>query len=171
MKKIKFWLHHEVDAELFACVYAACLVWLTAFFRFLAHADGLGFWTITQILILGWAIAWGQKLIYWQEGTSRRGEVLRGIVWWGAPAAAVWAAQAAFGWFEGCPAWMGSAFSAAMAATLLAWWLCMRLICRDESREWNTLLAQFRAREQAAQTLPAQHTGPYGQEEHPDDLA
>ena len=148
MKKLRFWLRHEIDADLYACAYATCLVWLAAIFRLWAGADGVGFWPITEMIVLGWAIAWGQKLLYWRETASRRWDAARGVLWWSAPAAVIWAAQAVWGWFTGCPAWMGHAFSAVMAAALLSWWGCIRLICRDESQEWNSLLTQFKARKE-----------------------
>ncbi len=146
MKKFLFiLLKHETDADVAAMLYAGCLVWLAALLRFCGGADGIGFWPVTQIILLSWGIAWFQKLLYWREQLeSRAARIMRGVLWLAVPTAAAGLCAFAAGWFSGCPAWAGWVFTAAWAGTLASWWLCIQLLCRNETVEWNTMLTQFK---------------------------
>ncbi|MDD4851090.1 MAG: hypothetical protein PHO10_10390 [Gemmiger sp.] len=141
-------LKHEIDADTIACLYAACVGWLLALIRYLGGVDGVGLAALTEIMILSWAVAWFQKLLYLRERPAPRFDRLgRGLAWMLVPTVAVGLAAWGFGWLHGCPPWGLWAFILAWMGTLLTWWVCIQLICRDETVEWNAMLTQFKEKE------------------------
>lgn len=145
MSWFKQMIKHEFDADMFACLYAACILWLLSLFRTLCGGAGISFGEITCCIILSWALAWVQKLLFWKERVLPRSErVFRSILWNLIPIAAFVLTAYLSGWFAGCPGWTLFAFGGAVAATFLSWWGCIQLFCRDETEEWNTLLTQFK---------------------------
>lgn len=145
MNLFKRFLKHEFDAEMFACVYTACILWLLSLFFLLSGGGGLTFAQVTVCIILSWVVSWVQKLLFWGDRTlSAIQRVLRSILWNLLPAAAILGTAFLLGWFSGRPAWVFWAFGAAVTATFFSWWCCIQLLCRDETEEWNALLTQFK---------------------------
>lgn len=145
MSLFKRFLRHEFDADIFTCLYAACTIWLLSLFRTLCHGPGLAFSEISVCIILSWVIAWLQKFLFWGEKPRSTGKRrLRGALWNLAPPLLFALVARWLGWFSACPAWAFWGFCAAVAFTVFSWWVCIQLLCRDESAQWNALLTQFK---------------------------
>lgn len=147
-KSFRSLLQKELDADSITGVYAMCGIWLLELFRILFKQNGLGFWPITVIIILSWLVAWAQKLLFLCPlPESRFVSVVRELLWFLIPVIAFHLCTWRLDWLSGCPDWSLWIFSLTWGVVLICWRLCIYLILRDETTEWNSMLTQFKQKE------------------------
>lgn len=147
-KRLRSLLQKEIDADSITGVYAMCGIWLLELIRIIFKQDGLGFWPITIIIILSWLVAWAQKLLFlYPLPEHRLISIIREILWFMIPVVSFHLCTWGFQWLNGCPDWSLWIFSLVWCIVLVFWRLCIYLILRDETTEWNSMLTQFKQNE------------------------
>lgn len=142
-------LKREMDVEFFACVHGASMILIYGFLEWLFGGREVSFFTILWMLILGYLIAWIQKILFLKEKVYRKREYrVRNILWCVLPMAAMVIFEKIFSWFLEEQHMEELLFYLIMAAyfIMLKWFLIY--FYEEDTKEMNRLLEKRLKREE-----------------------
>lgn len=144
MKKWRKWIRAEMDMEFFACVHWVSLLWCYSMIRWLCGRDGVSFLLITEMGIVSYVMAIGQRLIFCNERIYKKtAPVVRNILWTLLPAVIMIAAQFLLGWFRDLPEMAWISFDIILVAFLAIVEVCIHKFYEEDTRILNDLLMQY----------------------------
>lgn len=143
MHKLRKYLKTEMDVEFFACVHSVSLIFVYGFFLWITGEAMVSFAVIVEMMVLGYAIAWTQKGLFWQEREYTKKEyAVRQILWNLLPMIYLPLAGSICGWFCDVTAWVPVAFYTFMDCYIVLIWLFLRYVNKEDSDELNQLIWQ-----------------------------
>ena len=147
MSKVRKYLKMEADVEFFACVHGASLIFLYGCIQWLNGIEEVPFSVIFQQMVLGYAIAWIQKGLFWKETTYTRVEYgIREVMWNVIPIVLIVVTGQVFEWLPGVSRWIEVAFYIVIGCYFIMVWLFLKYIYKKETEEINQLLKNRRER-------------------------
>lgn len=143
MHKLRKYLKVEMDAEFFACVHGASMIFIYGFMLWLAGNAMVLFSVIVEMLILGYVIAWTQKGLFWQEKAyGKREYMVRETLWNVLPMIYMPIAGYMCDWFVGVATWVPVTFYVIMDCYVVMVWIFLRYVYKEDTDELNHLIQQ-----------------------------
>lgn len=145
MHKLLKFIRTEMDVEFFSCVHSVSMIFIYGFLLWLERGRAVSFVVIIEMMILGYAMAWTQKGLFFKEKVySKREYFLREILWNVLPILYMPLTGKLCGWFKETALWVGITFYLIMAVYVVMVWLFLRLFHNEETQELNQLLQKRR---------------------------
>lgn len=145
MKKWKHLLRMEMDVEVMCCVHAVSMIFMYGLIRWFIREETLEFSVVFEMMLLGYAVSWIQKLLFFHEKayTGREYKV-RGILWCLLPVMLMVLCGRLFEWFSSKLEIAEIIFYMVMLCYYVMLWLFMEFFYRKDSREMNQLLKSYK---------------------------
>lgn len=145
MKKWEQYVRIELEAEIMACVHGFAMAASYLIEKKITGLDGIGFWMMVEMGLLGWIFAWIQKLIFMGEKKySRREYRLREAAWCLIPDILLIFAGQLFGWFRGMHWGYAAGFYVLMFFYYIVLWWMIKRFFRKETRRLNQWLEEYK---------------------------
>lgn len=145
MKGIKYYIKNEMDVEFFGSVHGLSIIFVFGFYGWLNHVNSIPFKFIIQMWIVGYIIAWLQKVLFLGDRVYRKFQYkICTVIWNIGPIAILLISQLILGWFNNVPIWVMIAFDITMIVYFPMLWICLAIFYKDETNELNQLLRDFK---------------------------
>lgn len=145
MKGIKYYIKNEMDVEFFGSVHGLSMIFVFGFYGWLNHVNSIPFKFIIQMWIVGYIIAWLQKVLFLGDRVYRKFQYkICTVIWNIGPIAILLISQMILGWFNNVPIWVMIAFDITMIVYFPMLWICLAIFYKDETNELNQLLRDFK---------------------------
>jgi len=149
--KLKRCLKSEIDVELFSCVHAIAMVFFLGFELYLYGIKNVPFVIIFEMFLLGYAVSWMQKLLFFKEKIYSDLEfAIRAILWSVAPIILTAIIGRLFNWYKGYPDWIEVVFLMLMLIYYAMVWFILQVLYKDETNRLNQMLGEFKISKRAA---------------------
>ena len=145
MKGIKYYIKNEMDVEFFGSVHGLSIIFVFGFYGWLNHVNSIPFKFIIQMWIVGYIIAWLQKVLFLGDRVYRKFQYkICTVIWNIGPIAILLISQMILGWFNNVPIWVMIAFDITMIVYFPMLWIYITIFYKDETNELNQLLRDFK---------------------------
>ena len=145
MKGIKYYIKNEMDVEFFGSVHGLSMIFVFGFYGWLNHVNSIPFKFIIQMWIVGYIIAWLQKVLFLGDRVYKKFQYkMCTVIWNIGPIAILLISQLILGWFNNVPIWVMIAFDITMIVYFPMLWICLAIFYKDETNELNQLLRDFK---------------------------
>lgn len=145
MKGIKHYIKNEMDVEFFGSVHGLAMIFVFGFYGWLNHVNSIPFKFIIQMWIVGYIIAWLQKVLFLGDRVYKKTQYkMCTVIWNIGPIAILLISQMILGWFNNAPIWVMIAFDITMIVYFPMLWICLAIFYKDETNELNQLLRDFK---------------------------
>lgn len=145
MKQFKKYLKAELDTEIFACVHGMCMIFIYGFELYLYGVSSISFVIIVQMLVLGYVIAWVQKLLFLKERIYKKIEYrVRVILWNLLPVLLTVIFGRVFGWYLHHSFVIEIIFLLIMFWYYIIFWVILQTLYKEDSDELNKKLVLFK---------------------------
>lgn len=145
MKGIKYYIKNEMDVEFFGSVHGLSMIFVFGFYGWLNHVNSIPFKFIIQMWIVGYIIAWLQKVLFLGDRVYKKFQYkMCTVIWNIGPIAILVISQMILGWFNNVPIWVMIAFDITMIVYFPMLWICLAIFYKDETNELNQLLRDFK---------------------------
>ena len=145
MKGIKYYIKNEMDVEFFGSVHGLSMIFVFGFYGWLNHVNSIPFKFIIQMWIVGYIIAWLQKVLFLGDRVYKKFQYkMCTVIWNIGPIAILVISQMILGWFNNVPIWVMTAFDITMIVYFPMLWICLAIFYKDETNELNQLLRDFK---------------------------
>lgn len=143
MNKILKYLKAEIDVEIFACTHIAVMVIMYGLILWFCGIKEVSFAVLFEMMWLGYAIAWIQKLLFLKEKTYGTWEYrVRKILWCLVPVLLTILTGEIFGWFREVSVWGEVVFYAWIVLYFVLWLAALKYLYQEDTKEMNQLLKQ-----------------------------
>ena len=145
MKGIKYYIKNEMDVEFFGSVHGLSMIFVFGFYGWLNHVNSIPFKFIIQMWIVGYIIAWLQKVLFLGDRVYKKFQYkMCTVIWNIGPIAILVISQMILGWFNNVPIRVMIAFDITMIVYFPMLWICLAIFYKDETNELNQLLRDFK---------------------------
>lgn len=143
MSKLLKYLKAEIDVEILACTHIATMIIMYGLLQWFVGVKEVQFAILFQMMILGYVIAWIQKLIFLKEKSYGLCEYrIREILWCIVPVFLTFLTAGVFGWFRDLANGIAIIFYAWIVLYFILWLLFLKYFYLEDTREMNDLLKQ-----------------------------
>lgn len=145
MDRLQKYIKREFDVEFFSCVHAISLVFVYGFFLWLWGIPQVPFVVIFEMFLLGYAMAWFQKILFINERVYSAKETrIRGAIWSIGPVMFIIPLQFLFRWFDQLPFYSAWLYDVVMLLDYISIWIVLQRFYQDDSDQLNKMLSQFK---------------------------
>ncbi|MFA9378934.1 MAG: hypothetical protein ACERKZ_19630 [Lachnotalea sp.] len=145
MHNLKKYMKAEMDTEFFACVHAMSMVFIYGLELYLYGIKSMQYAVIFQIFLLGYVIAWSQKLLFIKdkiyEGLDYK---VRIILWNTLPIVLTGIAGFFLNWYKPYPNLIWILFLVIMFVYYIMIWIALQMFYKDDSEELNNKLRNLK---------------------------
>ena len=144
MERFKRVMKAEFVTEFFAGIHAVTLIWMYGFISWVWKDGNVSFLFITEMFMLGYVLAWGQKFVFWKDRVySTWSFRLRVCLWNVTPMVLTGLSGVIFGWFRGMPmaAWL--TFYGVLFIFYITIWCILQWFYKSDTKQLNTLLSAY----------------------------
>lgn len=143
MNRFIKYLKAEIDVEILACTHIATTIIMYGLILWFCGIREIPFAILFEIMWIGYAIAWIQKLLFIKEKAYDRLEYcIRKFLWCAIPTALLFFSGKLFGWFRQVSALGEFIFFAWVVLYLVLWLLALKYLYEEDTKEMNELLRQ-----------------------------
>lgn len=141
MNKIKKQIRSEMDNEFLACVHAMSMIFIYGFELYVYGIKSITFAVIFQMFVLGYVIAWVQKLLFIQERVYEGMEYkIRVVLWNVLPVVITGICGIFFNWYRAYPDIIWIVFLIIMFIYYIMIWAAIQIFYHNETDELNEKL-------------------------------
>lgn len=145
MKHFKKYLKDELDTEIFSCVHGMCMIFIYGFELYFYGISNISFGIIVQMLVLGYLIAWIQKLLFLKDRIYKKIEYrVRVILWILLPVLITLLFGRVFGWYLNYSYVSEMIFLLIMFWYYIIFWVILQTLYREDTDELNKKLILFK---------------------------
>ena len=145
MSKFKKYARLEVQTEMIACTHIVVMLWIYALEQLICKDGSLTFWQLLEMSVLGYAVAWGQQLLFWGDRVySKQSYTVRSVLWIVFPAVLTVIFGECFKWFVGEPIGYSMFFYGFQLFYYACFWWILQVFFKKETKELNDWLADYK---------------------------
>jgi len=145
MRQFKKYLKAEIDTEIFSCVHGICMIFIYGFELYLYGISNISFGIIVQMIVLGYLVAWIQKLLFLKDRIYKKIEYrVRVILWNLLPVLLTVVYGRIFGWYSHYSFVIEIVFLLIMFCYYIILWVMLQTLYKEDSDELNKKLILFK---------------------------
>lgn len=141
MSKIKKYIKAELDTEIFAWIHSMSMIFIYGFELYVYGVKSLEYAIIFQMLLLGYVIAWTQKLLFLKDRIYKKREYkIRVVLWSVLPMLLTGITGIVLHWYQKYPAVLGIIFVIIMLIYYIMFWIVLEVLYQEDTQKLNEKL-------------------------------
>lgn len=145
MEKFKKYARLEVQTEMIACTHIVVMLWVYALEQLICRTGDLTFWHLFEMSVLGYAVAWGQQLLFLGDKVySKISYMVRALLWIVLPVILTVIFGVIFKWFAGEAIGYELFFYGFQLFYYACFWWILQAFFKKETKELNEWLADYK---------------------------
>lgn len=160
MKKFRELLKREMDVDYLACVHGMSLVFIYGAELYFAGIKSIEYIIIFELFVVGYLIAWTQKLLFLKERIYGKREFwIRAALWCILPNVWCFVAARPLQWYVGVPDWVEPFMYLFMFCYYVMVLWSIQVFYKEDTREMNDLLMQYKTKKKNREEEELFHEG------------
>lgn len=135
----------EIKTEMMACTHIVLYVFCYSLLMQICCGSPVSFWTILEMSILGYVLAWFQTLLFFKDRAySKKSYVIRSICWIVVPSVSTVITSLLCKWFSGVSAGVEWGYYGFIVFYFVCFWFFLKVFFKKETNELNKWLADYK---------------------------
>lgn len=141
---MKKWVRTEVNIKILACFYIVSMIFVYGTELFLCGIKSISYPIIIQMMIVGYLIAWCQRILFLKEKIYSKIEfIIRAILWNTIPMILTVLAAVGFQWFQETEPWLMFLFFIVMMWYYVVVWIILQVFYKNDTDALNKMLFDY----------------------------